>query len=123
MHPHADDYRVFVDSLRSNLKSGQIEELPLHINDNAFADACIDSLQRMLFEIPIIRHETDVLIVGGGAAGPLAAFECANAGVGVIQATKGRATSGTTTWLSTNVLSAKTYQTCGSTPRRADPTR
>lgn len=47
--------------------------------------------------IPIIRHETDVLIVGGGAAGTMAAFECANAGVGVIQATKGRATSGTTT--------------------------
>ena len=47
--------------------------------------------------VPIIRHETDVLIVGGGAAGTMAAFECANAGVGVIQATKGRATSGTTT--------------------------
>ena len=47
--------------------------------------------------IPIIRHETDVLIVGGGAAGTMAAFECANAGAGVIQATKGRATSGTTT--------------------------
>jgi succinate dehydrogenase/fumarate reductase flavoprotein subunit len=34
-----------------------------------------------------------VLIVGGGAAGTMAAFECANAGVAVIQATKGRATS------------------------------
>ena len=41
--------------------------------------------------------ETDVLIVGGGAAATLAAFECAEAGVRVIQATKGRATSGTTT--------------------------
>ncbi|MFZ1152327.1 MAG: FAD-dependent oxidoreductase [Xanthobacteraceae bacterium] len=51
----------------------------------------------MPLEIPIIRHETDVLIVGGGAAGTMAAFECANAGVAVIQATKGRATSGTTT--------------------------
>jgi uncharacterized protein (UPF0261 family) len=39
----SDDYRVFVNSLRSNLKSGQIEELPLHINDNAFADACVDA--------------------------------------------------------------------------------
>jgi succinate dehydrogenase/fumarate reductase flavoprotein subunit len=47
--------------------------------------------------ITIIRYETDVLIVGGGAAGTMAAFECANAGVAVIQATKGRATSGTTT--------------------------
>ena len=43
------------------------------------------------------RHQTDVLIVGGGAAGTMAAFECAQAGVSVIQATKGRATSGTTT--------------------------
>ncbi len=44
-----------------------------------------------------MRHKTDVLIVGGGAAGTMAAFECADAGVEVIQVTKGRATSGTTT--------------------------
>ena len=48
-------------------------------------------------DIPVVRHDTDVLIVGGGAAGTMAAFECADAGVGVIQVTKGRATSGTTT--------------------------
>ena len=48
-------------------------------------------------EIPIKRHQTDVLIVGGGAAGTMAAFECAEAAVAVIQVTKGRATSGTTT--------------------------
>ena len=42
------DYRVFVDSLRSNLKSGQIEELPLHVNDNAFADACIDAFVKIV---------------------------------------------------------------------------
>ncbi len=47
--------------------------------------------------VPEERHEADVLIVGGGAAGTMAAFECAQAGVRVIQATKGRATSGTTT--------------------------
>jgi len=47
--------------------------------------------------IPIVHYGTDVLIVGGGAAGTMAAFECADAGVSVIQATKGRATSGTTT--------------------------
>ncbi|MDA0239581.1 MAG: FAD-dependent oxidoreductase [Proteobacteria bacterium] len=41
--------------------------------------------------------ETDVLIVGGGAAATLAAFECAESGVRVIQVTKGKATSGTTT--------------------------
>lgn len=40
---------------------------------------------------------TDILIVGGGAAATMAAFECAGAGVKVIQVTKGRATSGTTT--------------------------
>jgi len=48
-------------------------------------------------EIPVVHHEADVLIVGGGAAGTMAAFECAEAGVAVIQVTKGRATSGTTT--------------------------
>src|SRR5215469_4431748 len=48
-------------------------------------------------KIPIKCHRTDVLIVGGGAAGTMAAFECAEAGVSVIQVTKGRATSGTTT--------------------------
>jgi fumarate reductase (CoM/CoB) subunit A len=48
-------------------------------------------------DIPVVCHDTDVLIVGGGAAGTMAAFECADAGVRVIQATKGRATSGTTT--------------------------
>src|SRR6516162_4183562 len=51
----------------------------------------------MRFDVPIKRHETDVLIIGGGAAGTMAAFECAEAGVDVIQVTKGRATSGTTT--------------------------
>ncbi len=49
------------------------------------------------FDIPVVRHQTDVLIIGGGAAGTMAAFECAEAGVAVIQATKGRASSGTTT--------------------------
>lgn len=48
-------------------------------------------------DIPVVHHETDVLVVGGGAAGTLAAFECAEAGVRVVQVTKGRATSGTTT--------------------------
>ncbi|MFC1491924.1 FAD-dependent oxidoreductase [Nitrospinota bacterium] len=50
----------------------------------------------MAHEIPTEHHETDVLIIGGGAAGTMAAFECGEAGVRVIQATKGRATSGTT---------------------------
>ena len=41
-------------------------------------------------EIPEEHFETDVLIIGGGAAGTMAAFACAAAGVRVIQATKGR---------------------------------
>ena len=51
----------------------------------------------MDFDLPIEQRQTDVLIIGGGAAGTMAAFECAEAGVDVIQVTKGRATSGTTT--------------------------
>lgn len=42
-------------------------------------------------------YETDILIVGGGAAGTMAAFEAADAGAQVIQATKARATNGATT--------------------------
>jgi len=37
------DYRIFVDSLKRHLMSASIEELPLHINDKAFADACVDA--------------------------------------------------------------------------------
>jgi uncharacterized protein (UPF0261 family) len=43
----SDDYRIFVDSLRPHLKSALIEELPLHINDNAFADACVDAFVKI----------------------------------------------------------------------------
>jgi fumarate reductase (CoM/CoB) subunit A len=52
---------------------------------------------RLKREIPVERYQTDVLVIGGGAAGTMAAFECAEAAVAVIQVTKGRATSGTTT--------------------------
>lgn len=38
-----DDYRIFIDSLKSDLKAARVEELPLHINDAAFADACVDA--------------------------------------------------------------------------------
>jgi len=53
--------------------------------------------QKSQHDIPVVHHKTDVLVIGGGAAATMAAFECADAGVGVIQVTKGRATSGTTT--------------------------
>ncbi len=44
---NSDDYRIFVNSLKSHLKSVQIEELPLHINDSAFADACVDAFAKI----------------------------------------------------------------------------
>ncbi|MFP3915555.1 MAG: FAD-dependent oxidoreductase [Actinomycetota bacterium] len=50
-----------------------------------------------MMDLPIDRHDTDVLIVGGGAAGTMAAFEAADAGVEVIQVTKARATNGAVT--------------------------
>ncbi|HCP01382.1 MAG TPA: hypothetical protein DIT35_07800 [Rhodospirillaceae bacterium] len=51
----------------------------------------------MSLSIEVENYETDVLIVGGGAAATMAAFECATVGIKTIQVTKGRATSGTTT--------------------------
>ena len=36
--------RVFVDTLRSQAPAGTVTELPLHINDPQFADACVDAL-------------------------------------------------------------------------------
>jgi uncharacterized protein (UPF0261 family) len=38
-----EEYAVFVDALKSHLASARLAELPLHINDAAFADACIDA--------------------------------------------------------------------------------
>jgi uncharacterized protein (UPF0261 family) len=35
--------RVFIDTLRQHLTTGRIVELDLHINDEAFADACADA--------------------------------------------------------------------------------
>ena len=37
----SEDYQIFVDTLKSHLKSVRVEELPLHVNDTAFADACV----------------------------------------------------------------------------------
>jgi len=42
-----DDYQVFVDALKSHLTSGRVEELSLHINDIAFADACVDAFLKI----------------------------------------------------------------------------
>jgi succinate dehydrogenase/fumarate reductase flavoprotein subunit len=54
-------------------------------------------MKSVVQNIQNIWFETDVLIIGGGAAATMAAFECAEAGVRSIQVTKGKATSGTTT--------------------------
>jgi uncharacterized protein (UPF0261 family) len=40
--------RVFVDALARYLPAGAIKELPHHINDAAFADACVDELISLL---------------------------------------------------------------------------
>jgi uncharacterized protein (UPF0261 family) len=44
--------RVFVDVLRRHLAGDVIAELPLHINDPAFADACVDALIGLLRRLP-----------------------------------------------------------------------
>jgi fumarate reductase (CoM/CoB) subunit A len=47
-------------------------------------------------DIPVENYETDVLVIGGGAAGGMACFECAEAGVRVTLVGKSRPPSGTT---------------------------
>ena len=42
-HGSAQMITKFLYSLKPHLKSAPIEELPLHINDTAFADACVDA--------------------------------------------------------------------------------
>ena len=38
-----EEYRLFMDSLKTHLKVAPIEEHPLHVNDPVFADACVDA--------------------------------------------------------------------------------
>jgi uncharacterized protein (UPF0261 family) len=38
-----EDYRIFADSLKKHVKAARIDELMLHVNDIAFADACVDA--------------------------------------------------------------------------------
>jgi uncharacterized protein (UPF0261 family) len=40
---HPEEYQTFIDSLKAHVKGIRIDELPLHINDTAFADACVDA--------------------------------------------------------------------------------
>ena len=45
-----DTDRVFVETLRAHLPGGTVTELPLHINDPQFADACVEALLALLRE-------------------------------------------------------------------------
>ena len=38
-----EEYRAFIDALKAHLDGTPVEELALHINDPAFADACVDA--------------------------------------------------------------------------------
>ena len=38
-----EEYRTFIDALKAHLCTAEVEELPLHINDPKFADACVDA--------------------------------------------------------------------------------
>jgi len=38
-----DDYRIFAGTLKSHLETARLDELELHVNDRAFADACVDA--------------------------------------------------------------------------------
>ena len=38
-----EDYRIFLDTLKSHLKTARVDELALHVNDITFADACVDA--------------------------------------------------------------------------------
>ena len=40
--------RVFVETLRRHWPGGAIAVLPRHINDGAFADACVDAMMGMM---------------------------------------------------------------------------
>jgi uncharacterized protein (UPF0261 family) len=40
-------YRAFIDTLRPQLTSATIEELPLHVNDDAFAEACVKAFVKI----------------------------------------------------------------------------
>jgi len=39
----SEEYRAFTDTLKSYLNNACVDELALHVNDAAFADACVDA--------------------------------------------------------------------------------
>jgi uncharacterized protein (UPF0261 family) len=52
-----EDYRIFVDTLRSNLQSVRVDELAMHVNDAAFADACVDAFVEIGQDV-MRKHQT-----------------------------------------------------------------
>jgi uncharacterized protein (UPF0261 family) len=42
-----EEYQLFMDSLKRNLKVAAVEEFALHINDTVFADACVDAFVKI----------------------------------------------------------------------------
>ena len=40
--------RLFVETLRPKLASGRVKELDLHVNDQAFADACVEEFLQLM---------------------------------------------------------------------------
>jgi uncharacterized protein (UPF0261 family) len=42
------EYQLFMDSLKKHLKVAPVEEFALHINDTAFADACVDAFAKIV---------------------------------------------------------------------------
>ena len=51
-----EEYRVFTEALKANLNpDAKVEELPLHINDARFADACVDAFVQISKESTTAR--------------------------------------------------------------------
>jgi uncharacterized protein (UPF0261 family) len=42
-----EEYRVFADTLKARVTGARIDELALHINDPAFADACVAAFEKI----------------------------------------------------------------------------
>ena len=47
-----EEYEVFTNALKTSLDAALIQELPLHINDATFADACVDAFVEIAANCP-----------------------------------------------------------------------